>query len=142
VPLTRQWKSDTVPFPGPESPRSFIQLGSDAIRYFSQPFCSKPLQWRPARVRIASGKSCFSRGLRDGLGGRRGTEFDNRWGAVSEDQPDSRDKHPSDEPDEAPETPLDEPRPPRVEDPPPQPGSKGPYVVHSRGSRLRTEAER
>jgi len=31
--------------------------------------------------------------------------------------------------DEAPETPLDEPRPPRVQDPPPQPDTKGPYVV-------------
>jgi hypothetical protein len=35
------------------------------------------------------------------------------------------------EPDEAPETPLDEPRPPRVQDPPPQPDQKGPYVVRS-----------
>jgi hypothetical protein len=34
--------------------------------------------------------------------------------------------------DEAPETPLDEPRPPRVQDPPPQPDQKGPYVVHAR----------
>ena len=39
-----------------------------------------------------------------------------------------------DDPDEAPETPLDEPRPPRVQDPPPQPDQKGPYVV--RGTRL------
>ncbi len=31
--------------------------------------------------------------------------------------------------DEAPETPLDEPRPPRVQDPPPQPDPKGPYTV-------------
>jgi hypothetical protein len=30
---------------------------------------------------------------------------------------------------ETPETPLDEPRPPRVEDPPPEPDEKGPYVV-------------
>ena len=29
----------------------------------------------------------------------------------------------------APETPLDEPRPPRVQDPPPSSGQKGPYVV-------------
>jgi hypothetical protein len=35
--------------------------------------------------------------------------------------------------DEAPETPLDEPRPPRVQDPPPQAGRKGPYVVRGRG---------
>jgi hypothetical protein len=34
--------------------------------------------------------------------------------------------------DEAPETPLDEPRPPRVQDPPPQPDQKGPYVVQAR----------
>ena len=33
------------------------------------------------------------------------------------------------ETDETPETPLDEPRPPRVQDPPPQPDQKGPYVV-------------
>ena len=31
---------------------------------------------------------------------------------------------------EAPETPLDEPRPPRVQEPPPQPEHKGPYVVY------------
>ncbi len=35
--------------------------------------------------------------------------------------------------DEAPETPLDEPRPPRIQDPPPQPEQKGPYVVSSTG---------
>ena len=39
--------------------------------------------------------------------------------------PDERDQ----DSDEAPETPLDEPRPPRVQDPPPQPDQKGPYVV-------------
>ena len=33
--------------------------------------------------------------------------------------------------DETPETPLDEPRPPRVQDPPPQPDQKGPYVVQA-----------
>ena len=42
--------------------------------------------------------------------------------------PNERDKE-DPEAGEAPETPLDEPRPPRVEDPPPQPGQKGPYVV-------------
>jgi hypothetical protein len=42
-------------------------------------------------------------------------------------QPDEDDQDPS----EAPEAPLDEPRPPRVQDPPPQPGHQGPYVVHS-----------
>jgi len=31
--------------------------------------------------------------------------------------------------DETPETPLDEPAPPRVDDPLPEPGEKGPYVV-------------
>ena len=36
------------------------------------------------------------------------------------------------EKDKAPETPLDEPRPPRVQDPPPQPDQKGPYVVQAR----------
>jgi uncharacterized protein len=36
--------------------------------------------------------------------------------------------------DEAPETPLDEPRPPKVQDPPPQPNQKGPYVVDAGGS--------
>ena len=38
------------------------------------------------------------------------------------------------DPDEAPETPLDEPRPPKVQDPPPQPTQKGPYVVDAGGS--------
>jgi uncharacterized protein len=37
--------------------------------------------------------------------------------------------------DHAPETPLDEPRPPRVQDPPPQPDPKGPYVVQERNAR-------
>jgi hypothetical protein len=41
------------------------------------------------------------------------------------DDPNEDDKD-SDKP---PETPLDEPRPPRVQDPPAQPGQKGPYVV-------------
>jgi hypothetical protein len=44
--------------------------------------------------------------------------------------PDPRDKDPDDE---APETPLDEPRPPRIQDPPPQPEQKGPYTVQARG---------
>jgi hypothetical protein len=44
--------------------------------------------------------------------------------------PDDADKD-DDDSDEAPETPLDEPRPPRVQDPPPQPGQKGPYVVRA-----------
>jgi len=43
--------------------------------------------------------------------------------------PDENDK----DSDEAPETPLDEPRPPRVQDPPPQSGQKGPYVVRAQG---------
>ena len=40
--------------------------------------------------------------------------------------PDEQDK---DADDQTPETPLDEPRPSRVQDPPPQPDPKGPYVV-------------
>ena len=43
--------------------------------------------------------------------------------------PDEHDK----ESDEAPETPLDEPRPPRVQDPPPEPERQGPYVVRAQG---------
>ncbi len=43
--------------------------------------------------------------------------------------------------DQAPETPLDEPRPPRVQDPPPEPDPKGPYVVGTHQSK-QTEAER
>ena len=45
--------------------------------------------------------------------------------------PESQDKR-DDDSGEAPETPLDEPRPPRVEDPPPQPDQKGPYVVQAK----------
>jgi hypothetical protein len=41
------------------------------------------------------------------------------------DDPDEDDKDSQ----KAPETPLDEPRPPRVQDPPPPSGQKGPYVV-------------
>jgi hypothetical protein len=47
----------------------------------------------------------------------------------SPDDPDENDKDSG----EAPETPLDEPRPPRVQDPPPQPEQKGPYVVRAHG---------
>jgi hypothetical protein len=47
--------------------------------------------------------------------------------------PDPRDK----DADEAPETPPDEPRPPRVQDPPPQPEQKGPYTVQGQGSKGR-----
>jgi hypothetical protein len=45
------------------------------------------------------------------------------------DAPDPRNKTPDDKLPEAPETPLDEPRPPRVDDPPPEPDRKGPYTV-------------
>ena len=38
-------------------------------------------------------------------------------------------KHPEDDDNEAPETPLDEPRPPRMQEPPPEPDPKHPYVV-------------
>ena len=53
----------------------------------------------------------------------------NRAYAVLPD-PNTQDPRDNDE-DEAPETPLDEPRPARVQDPPPQPDRKGPYVVDS-----------
>ena len=42
---------------------------------------------------------------------------------------DPPDEEREDSPDESPETPTDEPIPPRVQDPPPQPDSQGPYVV-------------
>ena len=72
-----------------------------------------------------------------------GTEFDSGWGMglhgskvnrehASSPDPntaDERDRGPDDQTPETPETPLDEPRPPRVQDPPPQPDQKGPYVV-------------
>ena len=45
------------------------------------------------------------------------------------DEPGERDQNP--DPDEAPETPLDEERPPRVEDPPPEPEPKGPFAVYA-----------
>jgi hypothetical protein len=44
------------------------------------------------------------------------------------EKPDERDQ----DSDEAPETPLDEPRPPRIQDPPPQPDQKGPYTVQTK----------
>ena len=44
-------------------------------------------------------------------------------------KPSPKDPDEHDKSDEAPEMPLDEPRPPRVQDPPPQTGQKGPYVV-------------
>jgi hypothetical protein len=54
------------------------------------------------------------------------TNGDNSY--AFEPDPETPGKRDPDE-DEAPETPLDEPRPPRVQDPPPQPDQKGPYVV-------------
>ena len=48
---------------------------------------------------------------------------------VLQDDPTNTQRDEDDDTDEAPETPLDEPRPPRVQDPPPQPDTKGPYVV-------------
>ena len=49
--------------------------------------------------------------------------------ALQDDHDDPSNHEHDDDNDEAPETPLDEPRPPRVQDPPPQPDTKGPYVV-------------
>ena len=49
---------------------------------------------------------------------------------MSADQREPRDDDAPGDPGEAPETPLDEPRPPRIQDPPPQPDPKGPFVVH------------
>ena len=58
-----------------------------------------------------------------------------RWSTVNREyafQPDPTTPDPRDkDADEAPETPLDEPRPPRVQDPPPQPEQKGPYTVRA-----------
>jgi hypothetical protein len=50
----------------------------------------------------------------------------------SPEDPDDDDK----DSDDAPEMPLDEPRPPRVQEPPPQPGQKGPYVVRAYGLQM------
>jgi len=66
-----------------------------------------------------------------------GTGFDNAGVMVRENpEPTARLQTPHEDederdrdPDDTQETPLDEPQPPRVEDPPPQPGEKGPYVV-------------
>jgi hypothetical protein len=58
------------------------------------------------------------------VGGNREYAFN-----PSPDEPEEHDK----DSDDTPETPLDEPRPPRVQDPPPQPGEKGPYVVRAQG---------
>ena len=57
-------------------------------------------------------------------GGNRAYGFNPPPAGPDEDDEDSE---------EAPETPLDEPRPPRVQDPPPQPEEKGPYVVRAQG---------
>jgi hypothetical protein len=48
----------------------------------------------------------------------------------SPSDPDQDDK----DSDQTPETPLDEPRPPSIQDPPAQPGQKGPYVVRAQVS--------
>jgi general stress protein YciG len=78
-----------------------------------------------------------------------GTDFDNRlggamglhWSTVNRESafapdPNTRDEQDKNTDDEAPETPLDEPRPPRVQDPPPEPDPKGPYVVRMNVSKL------
>ena len=44
-------------------------------------------------------------------------------------EPPDEDREKREAPDESPETPTDEPSPQRVQDPPPQPDSQGPYVV-------------
>ena len=49
------------------------------------------------------------------------------------DDQDPRDDNPDEDPDKAPETPLDEPAAPQVQDPPPEPARKGPYVVRPAG---------
>jgi hypothetical protein len=48
---------------------------------------------------------------------------------VAAPDPNTPDEQDQDTDDQTPEMPLDEPRPPRVQDPPPQPDQKGPYVV-------------
>ena len=59
--------------------------------------------------------------------GVRSSSVNREYGFLpSPDVPDTDDQ----DPDEAPETPLDEPRPPRVQDPPAQPG-QSPYVVRA-----------
>jgi hypothetical protein len=59
--------------------------------------------------------------------GLHGSKVDREHAAALDpDTPDEQDK---DTDDQTPETPLDEPRPPRVQDPPPQPDQRGPYVV-------------
>ena len=61
--------------------------------------------------------------------GLHGSTVDREYAvALDPDTPDEQDK---DIDDQTPETPLDEPRPPRVQDPPPQPDQKGPYVVRT-----------
>jgi hypothetical protein len=60
-----------------------------------------------------------------------GTLFDKGRGAMGI-RPGSDTEHDDEkdrDPEDTPETPPDEPRPPRIEDPPPQPDVQGPYVV-------------
>ena len=62
--------------------------------------------------------------------GVRSRDVNREYGFMpSSEEPDEDDK----DSDDAPVTPLDEPRPPRVQDPPPQPAQKGPYVVRALG---------
>ena len=79
-----------------------------------------------------------------------GTEFDNdvvsmgvHWDGfdvlLHPATPDAENDERDSDKDEAPETPLDEPRPTKIQDPPPQPDQKGPYVVHAGGSVVNTE---
>jgi len=56
---------------------------------------------------------------------------DSTRGRFRADDPPRPEPDPTAPPDEAPETPPDEPRPPRVQDPPPEPARKGPYVVRA-----------
>ena len=59
----------------------------------------------------------------------RAAAVDSNAYTLQDDQDDPSNHERDNDDDEAPETPLDETRPPRVQDPPPQPDTKGPYVV-------------
>jgi hypothetical protein len=54
------------------------------------------------------------------------------------DSYDPHDREPDDETPDTPETPPDEPPPPHVQDPPPDQGTQGPYIVTANNS-LKTE---
>ena len=106
-----------------------------------QPFCSKPLQ-PVGRLNRPSVKPLSREYLREVVSARVAQSLIS-LGLMGNVLPFASiirkaESGPRDSEPDAPDYPLDEPRPPRIEDPPPQPAPEAPYVV---GARRRAKQE-